>query len=108
MTFKHCIRCDKDVTHNPVHTCTPSAKYCAGMEEGKQLTSEWVSVSDRLPQKFVPVLVFVSNKIIVGEYYGEENGGWANHLALEPTTHWMELPSVDSINNRENIGLGQE
>lgn len=33
-TFQHCIRCDKDVTHEPIHTCTPSAKYRAGMEEG--------------------------------------------------------------------------
>lgn len=36
-TFNHCIRCNKDVTHKPVHTCTPSAKYRAGMLEGMRL-----------------------------------------------------------------------
>ena len=35
-TFQYCIRCDKDCTHDPIHTCTPSAKYRAGMEEGRK------------------------------------------------------------------------
>jgi len=32
-TFMHCIRCDKDVTYDPIHTCTPSERYRAGMNE---------------------------------------------------------------------------
>lgn len=34
---KHCLRCGKIVTHNPIHSCTPSPAYRAGMNEGEMI-----------------------------------------------------------------------
>jgi len=41
-TFIHCKRCSKDVTHDPIHTCTPSFIYRAGMLEGIMLAKDIV------------------------------------------------------------------
>lgn len=41
-TFQHCIRCDKDVTYEPIHTCTPSKRYRAGMLEGLSIARDEV------------------------------------------------------------------
>lgn len=65
--------------------------------------SEWVSVTDRMPEIGRFVLVFLTNidylpyKIAV--YYG--NGNWSGldrHI-----THWMPLPEPPETDNDKNI-----
>lgn len=38
--FIHCMRCDKELLSGDTHTCTPSAKFRAGMLEGMKIVSD--------------------------------------------------------------------
>ena len=51
---------------------------------------EWVSVNDRLPEKFESVLVFRDGKISID--YNEGNGWFAYDFNGKRVTHWMPLP----------------
>ena len=58
---------------------------------------KWIPVSERLPQEFVSVLVFVPSESplpMVKEAY-LANGAWATKMAIffkEEVTHWMPMP----------------
>lgn len=58
--------------------------------------SDWVSVKDRLPEPDKEVLVFAKDKIWIASY---SVNGWAilMNIKLGNVSHWMELPSTDSI-----------
>ena len=51
---------------------------------------EWISVNDRLPEKFESVLVFRDGKISID--YNEGNGWFAYDFNGKRVTHWMPLP----------------
>ena len=55
--------------------------------------SEWISVKDGLPEKFVNVLVSHHNGITIAYYY---NNSWIGKQGkrhyLSSVTHWMPLP----------------
>ena len=59
---------------------------------------KWISVEERLPEEFHPVLVYMPNEAplpTVHEGYRRRNGRWwAAWYAreLEGVTHWMPLP----------------
>lgn len=63
---------------------------------------EWISVSERLPKPWTPVLVYrpdMVSKILVAEHGGycdEDDDGWQRYgkdLYNNPViTHWMPLP----------------
>lgn len=61
--------------------------------------SEWISVKDRLPEKFVSVLGYVPNLKsyqVVHECFLGSHGDWYTPMAYEEkeimVTHWMPLP----------------
>ena len=64
---------------------------------------EWISVSERLPKPWTPVLVYrpdMVSKILVAEHGGycdEDDDGWQRYgkdLYNTPViTHWMPLPT---------------
>jgi len=57
-TFMHCIRCDKDVTYDPIHTCTPSERYRAGMNEGEIIQQK---LNVELQAKYGMALAFITS-----------------------------------------------
>ena len=56
---------------------------------------EWISVNDRLPEKFESVLVFRDGKISID--YNEGNGWFAYDFNGKRVTHWMPLPSTEGL-----------
>ena len=63
--------------------------------------SEWISVNDRLPENYIPVIVYCQNfggiifydgqHIDDGELVGWESDGDCGYPTLD-VTHWMPLP----------------
>jgi hypothetical protein len=57
---------------------------------------EWISVEDRLPEKFVDVLCFYPSKNYGGnieiDYMESDRGYFASQFKYGIPTHWMPLP----------------
>ena len=69
----------------------------------KQATSEWISVKDRLPEKYKLVLCYKDGKTRIGYYIGAEyvKGVAAfadySHTRSFGVTHWMPLPEPPEV-----------
>lgn len=59
---------------------------------------EWISVNDRLPEKFVHVLCVYPSKDygsnIVVDYMESDRGYFAEQFKYGPPTYWMPLPEL--------------
>ena len=59
---------------------------------------EWISVKDKLPEKFKSVLCYCPNKDygekVVVDYLESESGYFANAFKYGAPTHWMPLPEA--------------
>lgn len=58
--------------------------------------SEWISVEERLPDMFKPVIVcrrFTKDELKVEQGYRDVNGWWKVYgTRTKNVTHWMPLP----------------
>ena len=68
------------------------AKYLYNAGYRKQ--SEWISVEDRLPEKYNSVLIFCEDEIRVD--YINLYGCWYENF-LYQVTHWMPLPEAPKM-----------
>lgn len=61
--------------------------------------TDWISVKDRLPEKWCPVLV--SNGLLVNEGYLDDQGKWKrfdeDFYIFSEITHWMPLPKPPEV-----------
>ncbi len=79
-------------------------QYDKGYRDGKQ-TNKWISVEDRLPEKYEDVLIyrgqFIGNLINVYTYLGnnewEDEYGYWSRTKDESITHWMPLPTPPTV-----------
>ncbi len=59
---------------------------------------EWISVEDRLPEKFTNVLCLYPEKSygsnIVVDYMESDRGYFAEQFRYGEPTHWMPLPTI--------------
>lgn len=54
---------------------------------------EWISVEERLPEMFEPVLVAQENNaVFMGTYEGLMGWSSQNKFLIEAPTHWMPIP----------------
>lgn len=73
------------------------AEIAAHLEAVGVSIQQWISVSERLPEEFVSVLVCIPSENplpTVKEAY-LANGAWATKMAIffmEEVTHWMPMP----------------
>jgi len=58
---------------------------------------EWISITDRLPEKFTDVLCLYPSKnygsLIEVDYMESDRGYFANQFKYGAPTHWMPLPA---------------
>lgn len=79
--------------------------YRKGYADGKRDAMKWISVNERLPEKWKPVLAMVAiteipiNPIIdsmvyIGNIKGEDKWRvcWNHDMIKSDVTHWMPLP----------------
>ncbi len=66
------------------------------LKEQEPKFGEWISVKDRLPEKFKDVLCFFPKKdygnMMAVDYMETEDGWFARQLKWGVPTHWMPLP----------------
>jgi hypothetical protein len=72
----------------------PTIKDYLQNEEWEQLiidncNHKWISVKDRLPDKYGKYLVFCEGFIAISTFY---NGAPEPHFVETESTHWMPLP----------------
>jgi hypothetical protein len=77
--------------------------------------SEWINVKDRLPEKCIYVLVCQKEigclnhsapQVWIAAYLGPYEDSWDfGEWSLEEVAHWMPLPSIDSIEEKEGWPL---
>ena len=53
----------------------------------------WIPVTERLPEKYVPVLVYLPTGIMVDAYVGVYDGKNDFGINTYHVTHWMPLPA---------------
>jgi hypothetical protein len=70
----------------------------AEIEELREQVPQWISVSDRLPERNEPVCVAVGGRVTVGTYSPMMDDWWAlivptsGVVPTDRVTHWMPLP----------------
>lgn len=57
--------------------------------------SEWIPVSERLPEQFDHVIIS-DGKYVTTSYF-QDNDFVGMEIYLKDVSHWMPLPSIDSI-----------
>lgn len=65
----------------------------------------WIPVDDELPKKLEPVLCTNGHDVGVGFYDCDDSGEnvlWAApHMGCLEVTHWMPLPSIEHLKEKE-------
>ncbi len=64
--------------------------------------SEWINVKDKLPELYETVLVYTKDSINIVKRTDPKDGNIWDVIAKECITHWMHLPSTDSIKDFKN------
>ncbi len=66
--------------------------------------SQWISVKDRLPDEYTPVLVQKAKRVFCAQLLSSVNGYWWESVDseiflgnFEGTTHWMPLPDATVV-----------
>ena len=80
VTFNGCGRCTGDEMREAVKMA------CATLE-----ATEWISVSDRLPEEGVGVLAWDGEDVFLA-YYSKRRERWIDLTGYCKATHWMPLP----------------
>ena len=83
-----CIECDKDFECDYISEC--SALYKADYRK-----QEWISVDERLPERWVMVLVCCDYTISTD--FIASTGRWFEHIDHNSITHWMPLPEAPKM-----------
>lgn len=69
--------------------------------EGYRKQSEWISVDERLPEKFTNVLCLYPSRNyggnIVVDYMESDRGCFAEQFKYGEPTHWMPLPEAPKM-----------
>ena len=63
--------------------------YAKGLEDGKP---KWIPVTERLPEPFEVVCVYVPAEQRVTDAYMTRHNEWVGIRMISVVTHWMELP----------------
>lgn len=67
--------------------------------------NQWISVKDRLPEKFINVLCWYPSKNygsnIVIDYLESDLGYFAHQFKYGELTHWMPLPQPPKGDNND-------
>lgn len=66
------------------------------------LRPRWISVKERLPEKYVPVLVYSPTGIMVDSYIGVYDGKDYFGMNTYHVTHWIPLPAPPKEENKCN------
>lgn len=68
---------------------------------GHEKGSEWISVDERLPEKWQKCLCYYPEKDygskVVVDYAETDNGGFAEQFQFGKPSHWMPLPEAPKM-----------
>lgn len=99
----------RDEAHIKASEAGWEASFYRDALEALAATPKWISVSERLPQAFCSVLVYIPEEApmpTVHEGYMADNGRWISTVYVrefEKVTHWMHLPEPPEEDTRCTI-----